>query len=69
MKGRADTPEQKREVVERLLRCWEAHPAARLGQLILNALPAHVEPVPYLYNVEDFVLIKMLENGKPKVLP
>lgn len=42
--GRAETDEQKREVVERLLRIWCKQPHLRLGQLLTNAV-AHSNTV------------------------
>lgn len=36
--GRAETPEQKRAVVERILAVWERYPLMRLGQLLENSL-------------------------------
>lgn len=58
--NRALTPEQKREVVERLLRAWLERPSERLGQLIVNALPTCCSNDPFY--VEDFELIEALEQ-------
>lgn len=38
-KGRADTPEAKRAIIERILRVWcESASPLRLGQLLENAM-------------------------------
>jgi hypothetical protein len=58
---RANTPEQKKAVVERLLAAWLKCPDLRLGQLILNACPAGREPRSWAYNVEDFALLDHVE--------
>ncbi len=54
---RAWTPEQKRQIVERLYALWLAHPAPRLGQILANAY-SHAA----LYNVEDADLLATLER-------
>lgn len=54
--GRAITPEQKQEVINRLHALWETYPELRLGQLLLNAFRFD------FYRVEDFELIEMLEQ-------
>jgi hypothetical protein len=56
MKDRAETPEQKRAVVERVLRGWLARPYLRLGQLLVNA--AHNNDLFYL---EDEHLAKRVD--------
>lgn len=56
MKDRAQTPEQKREVIERIYAAWLAQPHLRLGQFIMNAVE---DP----YYVEDFALVKALERA------
>jgi hypothetical protein len=53
--GRAYTPEEKRAVVETLLRAWEAKPELRLGQLIENARGDLT-----LFYVEDQALANIL---------
>lgn len=55
---RATTPEQRREVVERLLAVWERHPELRLGQLVCSAGNRH-DP----FYTEDFELVEKLENA------
>ena len=58
MKNRAETPEQKREVIERLYAAWLQAPLLRLGQLIEN----RVVRKPVLFYVEDFQLVEQVEN-------
>ena len=64
MKDRADTPEKKRVVIERLCAAWLAHPELRLGQLIENA---RSEDTIYwrrrsdLFYVEDMILADAVE--------
>ena len=52
---RARTPDQKREVIERLLAVWENHPDLRLLQLITNVYSD-------CYYVEDWDFIEALER-------
>lgn len=52
---RANTPEQKREVIERLLTLWLEQPELRLGQLIMNT-------THNIYYIEDFDLLDNLEH-------
>ena len=58
MKGRAQTVEQKREILRRLLAAWtsERGQHQRLAQLIVNAAAAD----PYYF--EDFLLIEKIES-------
>ena len=56
--GRAETSEQKRKVIEELLRIWEANPALRLGQLIDNPTNCRT---PILFYLEDEALIERLQ--------
>lgn len=59
IKNRAETPEQKAEVLKRILDCWqESFPSLRLGQMLLNL----VEQEYHLYNVEDTTLADRLEE-------
>lgn len=55
-RGRATTPEAKREVIERVLEAWMKAPEMRLGQLIGNAVRGD-QPVYYL---EDQPLVEEL---------
>jgi hypothetical protein len=48
----AQTPEQKREIIERLYALWLQHPTLRLGELI---------SVSQLHWRRDFDLIEILE--------
>jgi hypothetical protein len=62
MKQKKDTAEKhRREVVERLLRAWDASPHLRLGQLLTRAMGE----VLYEY-VLDEELLGLLEGGMPK---
>ena len=61
MNGRAETPEQKRAVVERILAAWEKSPTLRLGQLIENARYRVPGPKPDLFNIEDEALVIAVE--------
>ncbi len=60
MKRRAFEYSQKREILERLLTEWVKRPEERLGQLIVNALPARMSSDPFY--VEDYDLIEMIES-------
>lgn len=67
--GRAQTPEQKREVVERLLASWLAIPELRLGQLIVNAMQA---AAPFygadLFYVEDRKLLAQVVDYETRIV-
>ena len=54
--NRANTPEQKQEIINRLHALWLQYPELRLGQLILNYFRAD------FYYIEDFDLIEKLEK-------
>lgn len=56
IQGRAETDEEKRIVLARLLEVWKKTPHARLGQLLLGN-STEVE----LYFVEDETLVEKLE--------
>lgn len=56
---RANTPEDKREVMERLYNAWMDVPDLRLGQLICGVFGTRLESVFYF---EDFLLIKQIES-------
>lgn len=51
----------KREIVERLLRVWEANPRLRFGQLFYSA--THGVRVDYLFDDE---LVRLLELYLPR---
>lgn len=55
MKDRANTVDQKFEVMKRLLTQWQLNPDLRLGQLIGNVFQSDI------YFVEDHKLIDKLE--------
>lgn len=56
---RAQTPNQKRAVIESLLESWERCPEQRLGQLIENACETHAV---MLFQVEDEGLIDCVDS-------
>jgi hypothetical protein len=58
--GRALTPKQKRDAVERLLAAWQAKPDLRLGQLLVVACEHRTPPLP-LFAVEDADLVAIVE--------
>lgn len=62
--GRALTPEQKREMVEQILRAWERVPDLRLGQLIDQAVRGRGD----LFYVEDHVLVLACENEASEIV-
>ena len=62
MNDRAETPEQKRAVIERLYAAWLAAPQQRLCQLIANGTTFHhcddifyIEDLPLVRGVEAYV--------------
>lgn len=69
---RAVTPAQKRRMIDLLLGLWLERPTERLGQFLLNSIPAGVprngtsadeilaEIERKLYNAEDFELIRLV---------
>lgn len=59
MPGRALTPEQKKEITDRLLAAWLRVPAMRLGQLIMNATSGRD-----IFYAEDYPLIREIEEWK-----
>jgi hypothetical protein len=58
-KDRAYTPEQKKEIMNRMLAVWLSVPELRLGQLI--SLAMFYTPIDNFY-VEDYLLVNLLEN-------
>ena len=58
--GRADTPEKKREFIEKLYNLWNKFHDMRFAQLLVNFGPG-ITPNPKLYYVEDDKLIHDLE--------
>lgn len=66
MKNRANTPEEKKLITDRLLYAWLATPDLRLGQLLECAKPQNLDD---LFYIEDDTLMKEIEkfiqkNGK-----
>ena len=59
-KGRAVTPQAKRDVVERLLSMWLGYSEQRLGQLLVN-----VSGSRDLYYIEDTKLAELVERWEP----
>jgi hypothetical protein len=63
MKDRAHTPQQKEEVIKRLLVAWKCKPELRLGQLLLCAMheanndydPFYIEDYELVRNTEEFI--------------
>ena len=60
MKGRADTPEKKRAIIDRLYRAWLSRPHERLGQLIENQIES--SPIELFY-IEDETLAAAVEKA------
>lgn len=55
--GRAETPEEKRIVLERFYTLWMRYPQLRFGQLIKNAFLEdiyYVEDEPFIEGLERF---------------
>lgn len=72
---RAETPAQKRRVVEILLTLWLMRPTERLGQLLLNSVPHTGTGTPdeiladierHLYTIEDFALMRLVAERLTK---
>jgi hypothetical protein len=57
---RAYTPEQKKQILQRLYSVWLSYPHMRLGQLIHNAVDSSGQA---LFYIEDQPLIKACEDG------
>lgn len=55
---RACTPEEKKEIINRLYVAWLSAPHLRLGQLIMGA----VTRPDYLAHIEDRTLIARIEQ-------
>lgn len=60
MEKRANTNEQKKEILEHLLEIWVKVPELRLGQLLGNVYHAPSGGDPYY--VEDYDLIHEIEE-------
>ena len=59
MGKRANTPEEKKEVIDRLYDAWLLVPELRLGQLLECVKPQNLDD---LFNIEDFTLIEETEK-------
>ena len=59
LRDRAMTPEQKKEVTDRLLAAWLKTPAMRLGQLIFVVTGGRD-----IFYDEDYPLVKEIEEWK-----
>lgn len=61
---RANTPKQKREVVERLYALWSEYPELRLGQLIGNVYSYPLAQDPYFDGDMKFITkLERFYNG------
>lgn len=60
--GRASEPEQKQEILERILALWNANPTMRLGQLLGNVYHSMDAGGVNQYYAEDFELIEKMEK-------
>lgn len=61
VKGRAETPEHKRAVIERIYNMWCQVPSQRLGQLISNA-SACSDIFSDIFYAEDETLANAIEE-------
>jgi hypothetical protein len=63
IKGRAETPAEKKAIIQRLLSVWISQPNLRLGQLLIASIPLDRD----LFYMEDDELIihieKMIRKG------
>jgi hypothetical protein len=63
MEQRAKTPEQKREIIDRLYDAWVSKPELRLGQLIVNQMACPRDDLTrQLFYLEDKDLIEVIEH-------
>lgn len=63
--GRAYTPEEKKQVINRLLAAWNCAPQLRLGQLLDSAhhvARTSLRPCADFFSIEDEDLCKVLED-------
>ncbi len=64
LKNRAETPEQKADVLKRILDCWTNQtPSLRLGQMLMNL----VEKESDLWLIEDQTIVQRLEEWAAKI--
>jgi len=59
--GRARMPDEKHEVMCRILKAWCKSPEQRLGQFLINAAGTANK----LYYLEDYALVKTVEGRAP----
>lgn len=70
IKDRANSPEEKKKVLDRLFIIWMKHPELRLGQLLSNACPGqsmfYIEDFPLAEDVEKFsdVLVALNKDSE-----
>lgn len=62
--GRAQTPEQKKQVLQRLYKIWLSYPHLRLGQLLHNVVDGSGQA---LFYIEDEPLVKVCEEYGTKL--
>lgn len=63
MKDRALTPEQKKDVLDRIYKAWLDAPHQRLGQLLSNSVHVHREDDGVaLFYVEDVTIAGWVED-------
>jgi hypothetical protein len=60
--GRANTPEDKQQILNRILLVWGRNPKMRLGQLLGNVYHSTDAGGVKQYYTEDFELIENLEG-------
>lgn len=60
--NRAETEQQKREIIERLFLAWCKVPEQRLGQLIDNSHYFHLDEPKSLFSTEDYKLAELVEE-------
>ncbi len=59
--GRANTPAEKRQIIERLLAVWQKHPELRLGQLIIALGYGSARSGTSIFYVEDEEFLRRIE--------
>lgn len=67
--GRADTDEKKRAVVDAVLAAWLAVPDLRLGQLLVNAMPAPNEHMRLFYAEDCDIALATFDFVAPRIPP
>jgi hypothetical protein len=60
--GRAETDEQKKQAMDRLLDAWKRCPSLRLTQFLFCAVAPGADMSASLYNLEDFDLVRDAEE-------